>query len=110
MNCVGNLTGFFFFVPGETNNGIKKEGVAKDSTKIWGNEGIKAPNFSHSLVNKTLVQCQWKIEVVKTFKECHSLHASVETSRNEGRRRSGRGRGGGAGSCRDLCRIHANEM
>ncbi|XP_075885781.1 protein strawberry notch homolog 1 isoform X2 [Nelusetta ayraudi] len=34
---------------GETNNGIKKEGVAKDSTKIWGSEGIKAPNFSHSL-------------------------------------------------------------
>lgn len=42
--------------PGETNNGVKKEGVAKDSTKIWGNEGIKAPNFSHSLVNKTLLK------------------------------------------------------
>lgn len=43
---------------GETNNGIKKESVAKDTVKIWGNEGIKAPNFSHSLVHKTLLKCQ----------------------------------------------------
>lgn len=51
--------------PGETNNGIKKEGVAKDATKIWGNEGIKAPNFAHSLVNKSLWKCQLSVRVVK---------------------------------------------
>lgn len=67
MFCVGKPVCILFFVPGGTNNGIKKEGVAKDSTKIWGNEGIKAPNFSHSLVNKTLVRGQWNVEVVKTF-------------------------------------------
>lgn len=42
-------------VSGEMNNGIKKEGLVKDGTRIWMNEGIKVPNFSHSLVNRILI-------------------------------------------------------
>uniref|UniRef100_A0A674NSQ8 Protein strawberry notch homolog 1 n=1 Tax=Takifugu rubripes TaxID=31033 RepID=A0A674NSQ8_TAKRU len=34
---------------GETNNGIKKESLAKDAPRLWINDGIKMQTFSHSL-------------------------------------------------------------
>uniref|UniRef100_A0AAQ6ADM0 Protein strawberry notch homolog 1 n=1 Tax=Amphiprion ocellaris TaxID=80972 RepID=A0AAQ6ADM0_AMPOC len=36
-------------VPGEINNGIKKEMLSKDAARIWINDDIKLQNFSHSL-------------------------------------------------------------
>uniref|UniRef100_UPI003AADC2E0 protein strawberry notch homolog 1 n=1 Tax=Centroberyx gerrardi TaxID=166262 RepID=UPI003AADC2E0 len=33
----------------EMNNGIKKEGLGKDATRIWVNDDMKVQNFSHSL-------------------------------------------------------------
>lgn len=40
---------------GEINNGIKKESVAKDTPRLWVNEGMKMQTFSHSLVNTLLI-------------------------------------------------------
>lgn len=40
---------------GEINNGIKKEPLAKDTPRLWINEGIKMQTFSHSLVNASLI-------------------------------------------------------
>ncbi|XP_056874617.1 protein strawberry notch homolog 1 isoform X1 [Takifugu flavidus] len=34
---------------GEINNGIKKESLAKDTPRLWINDGIKMQTFSHSL-------------------------------------------------------------
>lgn len=42
-------------VSGE-NNGIKKESLTKDATRLWINDGIKMQTFSHSLVNILLTQ------------------------------------------------------
>lgn len=36
---------------GDMNNGIKKETLTKDATRLWINDGIKMQTFSHSLVN-----------------------------------------------------------
>lgn len=69
--------------PGETNNGIKKEGVAKDTAKIWGNEGIKVPNFSHSLVNKTLLKCQLYVGVLK-FQESKNVIVALHLQKPPG--------------------------
>jgi len=38
-------------VSGEMNNGIKKEVLGKDTTRIWIKDDIKIHNFTHSLVS-----------------------------------------------------------
>lgn len=49
------LRNTLLFFSGEINNGIKKEPLAKDTPRLWINEGIKMQTFSHSLVNASLI-------------------------------------------------------
>lgn len=107
------------FSSAELNNGLKKEVSSKDVARIWVNDDMKMRSFSP--VNVSLIIYFYLLMCDEAFIEelnCKFnvigfffvfIYLNVEITRNEGGRWTrGRGRRG-AGSCRDVRRIHANE-
>lgn len=55
---------------GEINNGIKKEPLAKDTPRLWINDGIKMQTFSHSLVNALLIYNKKRVRQIVPHQMC----------------------------------------